>query len=142
MKKIIINTPFAVPSLVIIVFILFLTLVPEPIGKHEIRLFPGADKIVHFIMFFVAGCVFILDYAKKCYPRHVPLNIVIAITIFGIFFGGIIEILQDAMSLGRSMEILDFIFDSIGVISAFFVCYFYLIYKFRAFLKKSLSPSN
>ena len=39
------------PTVIVIALILFLTLLPRPLGEEDFQLFEGADKVVHFIMF-------------------------------------------------------------------------------------------
>lgn len=136
MKRFIRKIPFAMPSLIIIAVIIYITLTPVPLGKHKIELFLRTDKIAHLILFFVAGCVFILDYTKKCYPHYPHLDTIIAITIFGMLFGAIIEIIQYVMNLDRKIEMIDFIYDSVGSLLAFGMCKFLLIRGFRTFLKR------
>ena len=49
-------------SLFTVMVILWLTLMPDPLGDDAPTLFPGADKIVHGLMFGFLTIVVLLDY--------------------------------------------------------------------------------
>ncbi|MEF9923507.1 MAG: hypothetical protein RSB34_02820 [Muribaculaceae bacterium] len=136
MRRLLLKLPYGIASILILAVILFLTLTPDPMGAHDITLFPGFDKVAHFIMFFIAGCIFTLDVAKMRFPHRPRLDLFIAITLFGIVLGGVIELLQDAMQYGRDKDLIDFIADSLGSIAAFAICYYYLVPQLRIILKR------
>ncbi|MEG2819482.1 MAG: hypothetical protein RR868_01870, partial [Muribaculaceae bacterium] len=69
-------------------------------------------------------------------PHRPRLDLFIAITLFGIVLGGVIELLQDAMQYGRDKDLIDFIADSLGSIAAFAICYYYLVPQLRIILKR------
>lgn len=96
--------------------ILYLTLTPKPLGDQEFLLFPNADKVVHGIMF--GGLLFCLCIDRwRQTDFHMPsVGFVVWNAIAVIALGGLIEILQMEMNIGRSADIWDFISDSIGVI--------------------------
>ena len=98
------------------VAILYLTLVPKPLPDNDLQLIPGMDKIVHGIMFggFVL-CLFI-DYARR-HDYSIPsFQHAFLYVCTGILFGGMIEIAQLYMNLGRGGDFYDFIADSVGAI--------------------------
>lgn len=96
--------------------ILYLTLTPKPFGDNEFELFPNADKVVHGIMFGGLLAAICIDRWRQ-EAFHLPtIRFVVWNAIVVIALGGIIEILQMVMDLGRSADIWDFISDSIGVI--------------------------
>ena len=86
--------------------ILYLTLVPKPLPDNDISFWEHTDKLVHAIMFGALYVCLALDLW-----RGQPALISIAA-------GGIIELLQGAMHLGRGADPLDFLADSVGVIVA------------------------
>jgi hypothetical protein len=93
--------------------------------------FYGADKIVHFTMYF--AFTFILLYEKhkriesdKCMTIKASAFLIIAI----IASSGIIELIQPALA-NRSCEFFDFVANSAGVISGFYAFYWLLNYLKR-----------
>lgn len=120
MRKVIDFIPRYLPSVLVVLAILYLTLVPKPLPDTDMKLFPHADKVVHAIMFGGAYLCFYID-TRKCVGRITGKRIffLMAVTVL---FGGLIEILQDAMGLGRGGDWLDFLADAAGVcLSAFMV---------------------
>lgn len=77
--------------------------------------FDFIDKIIHLIIFLVLT---ILSYfAYPNFNRWINLA-------WLVLFGLIIEILQHALPTGRSFDWYDWIFDILGVIIAFAICYY------------------
>ena len=104
--------------------ILWLTLAPHPLPTSGIKLFPGADKVVHGCMFgglFLMAC---LDRESIYSKRRILWNpaqrmrFTIIAAIGCTLFGGAIEVVQDAMRMGRSADWLDFVADGAGVVLA------------------------
>ena len=115
MVKRIINILYQIPRWVLTVFMValvsFLTLDSDPLCGATIVLFPGADKVVHGLMFFAIGFSLHFDVfrtGKRMF--FISLINIIAVALFG----GIIELLQGAMACGRSADFYDFIADTIG----------------------------
>ena len=87
-------------------------------------MFPYADKLAHALMF--GGLAFALVFDRMLWQqrrgadicataRHIgwpTLWIILAVTLFG----GLIEIAQKWMELGRSCEISDFLSDAAGTV--------------------------
>lgn len=114
------------PSLLTALAILWLTLAPDPVPSATPKLFPGQDKVVHALMFFVWTLLICRDLrAVDRKPR--PWIAAMATTAVG----AIIEVLQWAMDLGRSAEWLDLAADALGAFAAAAV--------FHSLTKQSLS---
>ena len=101
-------------SIVTMLAIFWLTLAPKPLGDDTPMLFPGADKVVHGIMFGFLGIMMMLDWQRKhgwlvVYPQR----IFICATMSAIL-GVIIEFAQAGMGLGRGFEYGDMVADTIG----------------------------
>lgn len=99
--------------------ILWLTLAPSPVGDVDVPLFPGIDKVVHGVLFGVLTLAICYDTAKwrggiKRLRAFTPW---VAAAISGLT-GIVIEILQLAMSLGRSFEDADIAADFGGAFLA------------------------
>ncbi len=89
--------------------ILWLTLSPKPIGELELPLFPGADNLVHGIMFGgLSLCLWWDLWRQGC------LRAVAWATILAACIGAGVEVLQWAMHLGRSFEVADIAADAAG----------------------------
>ena len=102
----------------VILFILYLTLVPRPLSDNDIDI-PGLDKVVHTVMFGAlafAGCIDLAQPKRGHFSmpgRRGIFGVIVAVSIFG----GVIEILQQSMNAGRSGDILDFVADVAGVVA-------------------------
>lgn len=106
-------------SVVVIAAIAYLTLVPSPLPEPPMPLFDGADKVVHGLMFLVlAWCL------NRDLSRQKSLIISAAAFALATAYGGLIEILQGAMQLGRSADVLDFAADAAGAIFGALISYF------------------
>lgn len=95
--------------------IAWLTLAPHPIGDVEVPLFPGADKLVHGIMFGGLGLCIVLDWMRRDGRWH-------AFSWRGWFVAGVVaslaglgvEYCQLGMEMGRSFEWADWGADTVG----------------------------
>lgn len=124
MRKFLNSLPVGLASVVVIAAVLYLTLYPDPLPDNDIQLFPGADKVIHGLMMFgVSGCLAYDFLRSRAYRDKVtpPKGLLACLLAFTILFGGVIELLQSAMGLGRSEDIIDFVADSIGAAGAFVV---------------------
>lgn len=96
--------------------IIYLTLFPKPLPDNDLQLIPGADKIVHAIMFGGFALCLNLDFSRKkdfLIPNNSKL---LYFGILSVAFGGIIELLQKFMDLGRGGDFPDFLADIAGVL--------------------------
>lgn len=105
-------------TVVCLLAILYLTLVPDPLGDEEIPLFDGADKLVHGIMFFGLVLCALVDAQRVRGWRPLSLPLISLITLLGMGIGIGIEYLQFHMDLGRGMETADMIADAAGAVIA------------------------
>lgn len=119
MKRIIQILPPWTLTIVVSLLILYLTLVPKPLPEVDIPMFPGADKLVHAIMFGSLTGALGLDLARGrggldgLTPRRL-----VGFAIIATLAGGIIELLQAWMNLGRGCEIWDLVADGAGAVIA------------------------
>lgn len=106
---------------------LCLTSHPIPKGvKIWFLNFAGADKLVHGILYFTLSITsfFLLYKTKSLQNRQKVILFAIALPVF---FGGIVEILQNYLIPGRSGDIFDFMANSTGVFLG------WLIFKLLSF---------
>lgn len=107
---------------IVTVMILYLTLLPQPLGEEDFQLFDGADKVVHFIMFGGLTGTFIFDRWRM----HRPLSLrgALITALCSALFGAVIEWLQSAMQLGRTgNDLYDAIANTLGAFTAVPICY-------------------
>ena len=99
---------------VTLALILWLTLAPHPTGDVKITLFPGADKVVHGIMFGVLTLAICVDTMRFSGWKELSLPTIGMIALGSGFFGIIIELIQEKMGMGRTLEIMDMLADGAG----------------------------
>lgn len=104
--------PEGIPSAVVLLAILWLTLSPRPIGEFEFQIFPGADKILHAVMF--AGLTFTVGFDFSLVSRKNRLMLIVILWLTASLVGCTIEFAQKYMDLGRGFESADMIADAIG----------------------------
>lgn len=108
------NLPPWTLTIITIAVILWMTLAPHPLGDEDIPLFPGADKLVHAIMFGGLTIVALLDITRRQRWRPVPARCLWFVAILASLLGVLIEICQWKMGLGRSFEWADIAADTAG----------------------------
>ena len=81
-----------VPTIIVLVVITYLSLAKNPVHSQEFYLFEGADKLVH-------GCMYLGLVWIGCFDIY-----------------RVSELLQGAMSMGRSADWYDFLANSCGAI--------------------------
>ena len=134
MFKLLLKVPVGVYSGLFSLAVLYLCLAPRPFGGFDgggLFDFPGGDKVVHFIMFFALAVAYIVDYFKVAYPHHTRFDKVAALTLIAILIGGLIEVLQKFMGLGRSMDFFDWLADVAGAVCAMAVMQLFMLRKMR-----------
>lgn len=101
-----------------VALILWLTLAPDPLGEETPVLFPGADKIVHGLMFGFLTVMVLLDRTRQNGWRKIPGWLIFVVMLATSAFGIAIEFVQRAMEMGRGFETADMIADCTGAIAA------------------------
>lgn len=114
--------PFTLTAIVTAA-VLYLTLVPKPLPDNDIEWFEGADKVVHAIMMLGITGSLGLDYMRRYGKRelHAPALLIIVFVLATGVFGGLIEVIQGWMDLGRGEDIQDFIADCVGALAGGFL---------------------
>lgn len=125
------HTPPWIPSTAVIAIIGYISLDSDPLSISHIHLFYGADKIIHFIMYFTLCTVLILDYAKTRLPHHTQLSTEIAFTTLAFALGLIFEVLQGAITENRTFDIYDIVANTSGAVAGFAFLKLWLMHKFR-----------
>lgn len=105
-------------TIVCMLAILYLTLMPDPLGEEKIPLFPGADKIAHALMFFGLTLCMLFDYMRSHGWKKPSLPRISLMSLIGMGIGIGIEYIQRWMALGRGFETADMVADAAGAIAA------------------------
>ena len=102
-------------TLIVFLAVCYLSLAPDPMPESQsIFDFPGSDKVMHFVMYCGLTATFCFDYYRSPTHRYNE-RIGFSITfIVATIAGGIIEILQHTMNMGRSGDVIDFLADTVG----------------------------
>ncbi len=78
------------------------------------------DKLVHSLIYTILSVCLMIAFSKQYSNRHNRFKITLFIVLFGIFYGGFMEFLQDYIFINRSGNWYDFIANSIGAILGVF----------------------
>lgn len=132
MKKFLRKIPVGVTSAIVTLIVLYFSLSADPVGAKKLMWFEGADKMWHFVMYFVVASVYYLDYAKFKLPHHTKLSVEALMIMLAILLGGLLEILQ-GLGGTRQMDIYDFWANTLGAFSAFLFIKFYFLKVFRRY---------
>jgi len=116
LRKQISSLPSWILSGLTLVLILWLTLSPDPLGNDTPRLFPGADKVVHAIMFGFLTLMLLLDWQRSRRWRQVTGKAITGSACISTLTGIAIEFAQLHMDMGRGFEISDMVADATGAL--------------------------
>ena len=123
--------PCGVASVVVLLLIIYVSLSPDPVGISRFHLMEGADKFVHFLMYFVLCITVIFDYAKTKLPHHISLNPELGLVAFSVLVGFVLELAQLFLQVGRSFEYADIVANASGAVVGFLAEKFWLMHQYR-----------
>ncbi len=107
-----VKQPVRILSVVLYVLgIMALSLLP-PQDLPKIPLFRGADKVIHFMMYFVFSILFC--WALRTERHYSRLFFIVVLTIG---WGVLMEFIQFSMRMGRSFSWYDISANSLGVLA-------------------------
>lgn len=96
---------------------------PDIKVSSSLILIPYYDKVIHLIMFGFFAAVMVFDYFRRY--KYINRFQMFICGIISMLIGGVIEIIQEKMNMGRAGEWMDFIADCSGaLIFAFISGYF------------------
>jgi len=101
--------------------ILYAALNDNPIGADELPIFPGADKVVHAIMFGFLSVMLLLDYQRKHGWRETGSGVMLIAAFISSALGILIEFIQRWMAMGRGFDPGDMVADVAGVVICVFL---------------------
>jgi len=132
-KKLIHTIPAGIPSVLIVALDAYLSLASHPVPS-SIPTFEGADKVVHFLLYFIITLVFTYDYAKHKFPHHTVLNKELLLMVLAMLLGLVMESMQLGFTEERSFEYYDIVANAAGAATGFGVQRLWLMKRFRHFL--------
>lgn len=91
------------------------------------------DKYVHSLLFLSLSGVVFFDNTSYFRQRVSNVRIFLSSFFFPVLLGGTIEIMQALLTTTRSGDWMDFLFDGIGALGGFVICWIIN----RKFLKKN-----
>ncbi|MCX8533894.1 VanZ family protein [Chryseobacterium sp. KC 927] len=101
-------------------FLTYMLLRPGVENHEYFFMFDGIDKVLHLSIFAALGFCFIAAFPKIKFSYFFQIILIYAF---------LTEILQEEMKLGRSMETLDIVADTIGCLVGYYI-YKILIKRF------------
>ena len=116
-------------TLIISLLITFLSLANfNDLSTPTVLLFPGADKIVHFIMYFTLSLVFMLEcyYKSLVQPKKTKL---ILINLIPLLMSITFELIQEYLTTSRTGSFYDELFNILGILVAILTFYFIKSWK-------------
>ncbi len=106
--------------MIVAAVILYGTLSSDPAGVEHLPMFPGADKLIHAVMFGGLAGALAFDWQRAHRGEIVSKKLMAVFCAACIVAGGLDEIAQGAMENGRAADVFDFVADIAGVAVAFF----------------------
>lgn len=120
-----------------ILLILYFTLADNPFGVNALKVFPHAEQVGHFVLYFIACLVFIFDYAKARLPHHSKINQEIGISVSTAVAALMMEIAL-MQKTGYNYDISNVVAASCAALLAFLFYHFWLLHPFRHYLYHSI----
>lgn len=116
MRRLLDRLPAWMLTGIVLAAVLWLTLAPKPLGDTDLPLFPGADKVVHALMFGGICIAVFLDLSRGPEYRRVRRRTAWLTMAGSTLLGIVIEFIQGAMHMGRGFDPFDMLADFIGAL--------------------------
>lgn len=105
-----------------IIWLVIITIISGYSGNHVPKLPVWQfDKLVHSVIYFGLSICLLYAYHQQYKAVKTRLKTIVLILVFGIFYGGFMEILQHYIFINRSGNWYDFIANAVGAISGVFL---------------------
>lgn len=134
MKSFLLSIPKGLPSVIMVVLVLYFTFAPNPFYINSLKVFPFAEQLGHLVLYFVTAMVFICDYAKARLPHHSKVNKEIALAAIAATLALVMEIALMIFTHGFNYDISNVYAAFAGAIIAFLFYHFWLFHPFRHYL--------
>ena len=138
MKNFILAIPKGLPTIIMILLALYFTFADNPLGVNGLKVFPYAEQVGHFILYFLVALVFILDYAKAKLPHHSKINQEMALAALSAVMALLLEICLMWRTNGYNYDPKNIFAAALGAALAFLFYHFWLLHPFRHYLYHSL----
>ena len=138
MKNFILSIPKGVASAIMVLVVMFFTFVNNPLGINGLKIFPHAEQVGHFILYFITALVFILDYAKSRLPHHSKINQEMALAAVTGVMALLMEIGLMWKTNGLNYDESNIYAGALGAACAFLFYHFWLLHPFRHYLYHSI----
>jgi hypothetical protein len=138
MKNFILSIPKGVASAIMVLVVMFFTFVNNPLGVNGLKIFPYAEQVGHFILYFITALVFILDYAKSRLPHHSKINQEMALAAVTGVMALLMEIGLMWKTNGLNYDESNIYAGALGAACAFLFYHFWLLHPFRHYLYHSI----
>lgn len=138
MKNFILSIPKGVASAIMVLVVMFFTFVNNPLGINGLKIFPYAEQVGHFILYFITALVFILDYAKSRLPHHSKINQEMALAAVTGVMALLMEIGLMWKTNGLNYDESNIYAGALGAACAFLFYHFWLLHPFRHYLYHSI----
>ena len=102
------------------------------------KVFPYAEQVGHFILYFLVALVFILDYAKSKLPHHSKINQEMALAAVSAVMALLLEIGLMWRTNGYNYDVSNIYAATLGAALAFLFYHFWLLHPFRHYLYHSI----
>ena len=137
MKSFLLSIPKGVPSIIMVLIVIYLTFANNPLYVNSLKVFPYAEQVGHFILYFVMASVLILDYAKARLPHHSKINQEMALAAVSAVTALLMEIGLMFYS-GYNYDLYNVYAAALGATCAFLFYHFWLLHPFRHYLYHSI----
>lgn len=135
LRKIVKNVPTCLTTVALSALIVYLSLDSNPFDVNRVRLFEGADKLVHCVIYFCLSAVCVFDCAKIIYPNRLKTVLVILCACVAFMFSLLMELLQEFMNVGRAASLGDIIANLIGISGGYCFMKYYFLKRFNDIMR-------
>ena len=131
MRSFILAIPKGVPSIIAILVALYCTFAKNPFGINALKVFPYAEQVGHFILYFVVALTFILDYATSRLPHHSKINQEIVLAATASVLALLMELGLMFYTYGYNYDLSNWAAGTAGAVLAFLFYHFWLLHPMR-----------
>jgi VanZ family protein len=117
-----------------IISVVLLALPGDDLPHNDLFNIPFFDKYVHFGMFFMLTALFTYPFIYAAADEEVAKRWFNKVAIYVILYGIIMEFVQKYCVYGRSFDVVDIVFDTLGSVAALVVI--------RKFYNKKIGPNR
>ena len=117
------------PAIIWGIFIFIMSSFPgDDIPKSFIIIIPFADKIIHFFLYFLLVILIMLGTLKKV-KTTLTIRYFLFTFFISLFYGFLLEVLQNLLFIIRSADFMDVIANSSGSFIGLLTFYYFILKK-------------